>query len=828
MEKVSFDIHLNLKDKCSEALKKIKTAFEEVKKETTDTTGQFKKFTDLCGKLNMPNIMVWAEAIGKVGDALAGATDKGMSFGQTMADLSSITGLVGKDLAQLEANARKLGKESGLGAENAARAYTILASQIEVADIGMEGLNELQEKSITLAQASGMSLDASAEALAGTVNQFGLGADQAERVINVLAAGSKYGAAEINDLAQSFKVVGSAASAMGLNVEETAGALEILSKANLKGSEAGTSLRNIILKLNTELGIDLGETSLGTALEALKPKLTDATYLSKVFGMENIASAQFLIQNASAVDEMTAQLTGTNTAQEQAAIRTQTTAQRMAELRASIDEAKIGISNLLGGFAPYVAILSENAEMLSMVVVGGKNVLKYMGMLNQAVVKATGSTIAQNVATKAAAAATKIWTTAQAALNAVINGNPIALAVAAIVALGAAVYACYQNCEGFRNVCDAVWNAVTDVASAVWDSLVKAFEKASAVIKEAWKWLKNFFGIEDKASASDVAETINEETQAIENNTTAKKKNLQLNFNTGGKGNKGGTTSGKEAAKEGSLAWLDNAISEKEKAFSLAIDQDSRVRIQKEIDELTEQKRVMEFKVKFADGPKLQDSELGKPRIQLAGAELMPEMGKLKAPTKFLNTYEIALNSARKRQEQFQKTSGAMSEMFSNVGNAIGGAAGQWLQYGANIINTVAQAVPAIASMISIMTTKTATTEADTTANVMNAGSEVMKAHAGIPFVGIAMGVAGIAAIIAAMSSIPKFASGAIAYGPTIGLFGEYAGASNNPEVVAPLNRLKSLLGINFSGSGSKVEFIIEGRVLKGILERENNLRNRS
>ena len=340
MEKVSFDILLNLKDKCSEALKKIKTAFEEVKKETTDTTSQFGKFTTLCDKMKMPNVIALAEALGKVGNALAGATDKGMSFGQGMADLSAITGLVGKDLEQLEANARKFGKESGLGAETAARAYTILASQIDVADIGMEGLNTLQEKSITLAQASGMSLDASAEALAGTVNQFGLGADAAERVINVLAAGSKYGAAEINDLTQSFKVTGSAASAMGLSVEETAGALEILSKANLKGSEAGTALRNIILKLNTELGIDLGETSLGTALEALKPKLTDATYLSKVFGMENIAAAQFLIQNASAVDEMTAQLTGTNTAQEQAAVRTQTTAQKLAEFRAFVDDLK--------------------------------------------------------------------------------------------------------------------------------------------------------------------------------------------------------------------------------------------------------------------------------------------------------------------------------------------------------------------------------------------------------------------------------------------------------------------------------------------------------
>ena len=157
----------------------------------------------------------------------------------------------------------------------------------------------------------------------------------------MLAAGSKYGAAEIGELSQSFKVVGSAASAMGLTVEQSAGALEVLSKANLKGSEAGTALRNIILKLNTELGVDLSKTSLSSALDALKPKLTDAAYLSKLFGMENIAAAQYLIQNATAVDEMTHKLTGTNVAQEQAAIRTETNAHKLEVMRAKVDRKSV-------------------------------------------------------------------------------------------------------------------------------------------------------------------------------------------------------------------------------------------------------------------------------------------------------------------------------------------------------------------------------------------------------------------------------------------------------------------------------------------------------
>lgn len=229
----------------------------------------------------------------------------------------------------------------------------------------MSGLNNLQEKSVTLAQASGMSIDAAATSLAGTINQFGLSANEAERVINVLAAGSKYGAAEIEELSQSFKVVGSAASAMGLTVEQSAGALEVLSKANLKGSEAGTALRNIILKLNTELGVDLSRTSLSTALDALKPRLTDATYLSKLFGMENIAAAQYLIQNSSAVEEMTRKMTGTNVAQEQAAVRTDTTAHKMEILRAKVDDIKISFSNLLGPMSAYASVIGENAVVLA-------------------------------------------------------------------------------------------------------------------------------------------------------------------------------------------------------------------------------------------------------------------------------------------------------------------------------------------------------------------------------------------------------------------------------------------------------------------------------
>lgn len=120
----------------------------------------------------------------------------------------------------------------------------------------------------------------------------------------------------------------------------------------------------------------------------------------------------------------------------------------------------------------------------------------------------------------------------------------------------------------------------------------------------------------------------------------------------------------------------------------------------------------------------------------------------------------------------------------------------------------------------------TASENTKTTAQTASAVSGVMSAHASIPFVGWALGLAAAGSIVAMMLSLPKFAEGGIAYGPTLGLFGEYAGASNNPEVVAPLDRLRALIGTD-TGLASNVQFRIRGRDLVGIMEKEGRINSR-
>lgn len=111
------------------------------------------------------------------------------------------------------------------------------------------------------------------------------------------------------------------------------------------------------------------------------------------------------------------------------------------------------------------------------------------------------------------------------------------------------------------------------------------------------------------------------------------------------------------------------------------------------------------------------------------------------------------------------------------------------------------------AAKVTNATTEAAVDTATTGVEVVNAGKKVAantaegasdagKSAAKLPFPAniIAIGAA-IAAAIAAFSVIPKFANGGVVSGRTLAEVGEYPGASSNPEVIAPLSKLKDMIG---------------------------------
>lgn len=197
------------------------------------------------------------------------------------------------------------------------------------------------------------------------------------------------------------------------------------------------------------------------------------------------------------------------------------------------------------------------------------------------------------------------------------------------------------------------------------------------------------------------------------------------------------------------------------------------------------------------------------------------------------NAVESLSNTLRGNASAWQKLSGVLNavlqiqESFKAVNEVMRvfglvSAANKTIKQeetAANIVNAQAVQAEATAS-IAAATAKTAANKAEATSNVADAAAKTFNSHAAIPWVGIAAAAGLTAVMVATMSSLPKFAEGGIAYGPTLGLFGEYAGASHNPEVVAPLDRLRSLIAPQESSGGGSVRFRIEGRDLVGILQK--------
>ena len=81
--------------------------------------------------------------------------------------------------------------------------------------------------------------------------------------------------------------------------------------------------------------------------------------------------------------------------------------------------------------------------------------------------------------------------------------------------------------------------------------------------------------------------------------------------------------------------------------------------------------------------------------------------------------------------------------------------------------------------------------------------------------------------VLSAFAAIPKFADGGIVSGPTLGLMGEYPGSKSNPEVIAPLDKLKGMIGQGGQNINVGGEFRIQGQDLVVALQRADRNRSR-
>jgi TP901 family phage tail tape measure protein len=441
-----FEYIIKISDNGSAAtLNKIDKGLDGIGKKTSGLGGLF--------NTSLLNINQFSTAITHVNEGLQQIISPGANFQQQMAEVSAITGIVGADLELLATKSREIGTSTGLGASKAAEGFKLLASNL--GDIGIDNLISLNDKVITLSKAASIDLPSAADVVSATLNQFNLKVSDSAKIVDILAAGAKYGAAEIPDLAQSLKVAGATASAAGVDLQSTVAALEVLSQNALKGSEAGTGLRNVMLKLQTSdmlpPGINLKADGLVKTLAKMQPVLSDTTYMAKVFGAENINAAQILIKNAAAVEEMNKNVGELGVSQQQAAINSNTYNNTMAKIKATFEDFGIAVFNATEKFLPLIQSTAGLFDLFGkigpMFTLLNQGATKLPGLLTRlwTGIVSLGTTLPALWA-GLVSAATATWT-----FTAALLANPITWVVVGVIGLIAAIYLLIKHWETVKN-----------------------------------------------------------------------------------------------------------------------------------------------------------------------------------------------------------------------------------------------------------------------------------------------------------------------------------------------------------------------------------------
>uniref|UniRef100_A0AB33JNP9 Phage tail tape measure protein domain-containing protein n=1 Tax=Prevotella sp. GTC17262 TaxID=3236797 RepID=A0AB33JNP9_9BACT len=389
------------------------------------------------------------------------------------------------------------------------------------------------------------------------IKNYGLSWDQAGNIQDKIQMTAKNGVTSFEQLGQALPRVSGSASQLGVSMDELMAVFATTTGVTGNTAEVSTQLAavlNALIKPSAEatqaaeaMGIGFNAASVRAAgglenfllgLDASIQEYSAKTgQLSETIYGQLFGSAEALRLLGSLMGEQKDKFTENIGAMAGSAGTIDEAFNEMAStgdsvgqmLKNQVQSMLDWAGSLASTSAPYMEMIANTGlALMSMVQLKGGLVAVVSGLRAVKV-----ATLAQAAASKIAVLASNAWKIAQIALNFVLSTNPIGIVVMAIAGLVAILVAAYNNCETFRNICDQVWAVVKDLASAVWDFLVKAFEKASAVIKEAWEWVKKFFGIEDSSPAKQT-DGIEKQTKALKENTKAKTDNAQAAL----KGNK--------------------------------------------------------------------------------------------------------------------------------------------------------------------------------------------------------------------------------------------------------------------------------------------------
>lgn len=796
--------------------------FDRSINKTRKQVSDFKKVTESVGG-SIVSMTKGFATLGGISFALMDVTKKSMEFEKSLSGLRSLTGLGAKDMEYFKKAAIDLGSTSTQTASQVVEAYKLIGSQQPELLKNREALNEVTKQAIILAEAAGMDVPSAAKALSGSINQMGESANVAGEYINILAAASQAGSADIQYLSKAIEKSGGAANSVGVKYNELVAAIETIAPKITEASEAGTNLRNIFLILEGSSDNNLRPSVVGLskALDNLASKNLDATQMTKMFGRESVTAALALVNAKDQYKGYIDAITGTNTALEQQRINN-------ANLEGSLN----AVSSAWEGF---ILTMNKSNGFLSTAAQGVASLMQNLTDLAK-----TQDEIQEKVIGDKA---NKIVDKIKGAYDANISGGLSKQRSIELTAIE------YDETEAYK----------IDVLKSDLSSLTMSLGDLEKRRKE----LAGMPGYYNRKERGDILQSIHDtkerikyiqEELSVREKADAKVREFLNSTTQKDKTNKGNPAAPSVPAK-GSIDYIETQISDLSKKLKSATDEATRQGIRIAIEKLKDEKLKIEMEplpegsidylnAQISSLTKKLNTEtdeavrqgirtaIEKINKEKYNIELEATLGRLKPmegdkfgvsakgrnATEDIKSGYISVkgisSDAIKSNYEYADSLGAIGSMMSSVSQLTNEGAASWLSYASNIIQAVGQALPQLSALA--------------TKNASVAATGAAASVSSIPVVGWVMAGTAVASVIAAMANVPKFANGGIVPGNLYS--GDRVPAMvNSGEMI--LNRsqqgrlfdiLNSKGGVNGKDVRVTGEVVVSGEQMKILLDNTN------
>lgn len=471
----------------------------------------------------LENLSSVASAITGISASLAaiGTVRTFADFEKTMDMVASATRGTSEQIAQLSAEARRLGQETGLGATQAAQAMTVFAR----AGYNTDQIMKATEATIRLAIVGQTDLANAAQITSNVMAAFGIQAAETAKVVDVLTKADNMADVTIETLGESFKYAGAVAKSAGVSINTLSAAFGVLGNAGTRGSLAGTQMQQVIsrmLKVTPEvakalkdMGLtinDLDPTDLAGTFEKLNAAGMNTGQALRIFGEEGGRAAIVISQNVGQLREFDAALRKAGgTAAETTRILQDNLSGDWDKMKSGAQEAAIAIGE--GGLGAALrqvvqevtGVLRQFAQWANTVKLTGSETDTLAATIRNLGIAFAGLSVAGAVAsilrlsgvmpmlsgaiTLALSVAGKAWT----GFNMLFAASPIGAVLTGIVAaiglVTAALYLLKDVTVSWGDQTFTIGNAV----QAVWEKISGSLEAVGQVFTWVWTTARDTF-----------------------------------------------------------------------------------------------------------------------------------------------------------------------------------------------------------------------------------------------------------------------------------------------------------------------------------------------